>query len=71
VIKYIANVKGGVHLSSQARKQEKKLIDRLGKAEKRIMVHNTDGLLVEAVAIGQALGNSDDAKDFIAAARSA
>jgi len=35
------------------------------------MVHNTDGLLVEAVAIGQALGNSDDAKDFIAAARSA
>ena len=71
VIKYIANVKGGVHLSSQARKQEKKLIDRLGKAEKRILVHHTDGLLVEAVAIGQALGNSDDAKDFVAAARSA
>ena len=70
VIKYIANVKGGDHLSSQARKQERKLIDRLGKAEKRILVHNTDGLLVEAVAIGHSLGNSDDAKNFVAAARS-
>jgi len=65
VIKYIANVKGGVHLSAQQRKQEEKLIARLGKIEKKIMVHNTDGLLVEAVAIAQALGTSDDAKKFI------
>jgi hypothetical protein len=65
VIKYIANIKGGVHLSAQQRKQEEKLIARLGKIEKKIMVHNTDGLLVEAVAIAQALGTSDDAKKFI------
>ena len=66
VIKYLANVKGGVHLSAQARKAEKNLIARLGKIEKKIMVHNSDGLLVEAVAIGQALGNSSDAKAFVA-----
>lgn len=65
VIKYLANVKGGVHLSAQQRKAEEKLIARLGKIEKKFMVHNTDGLLVEAVAIGQALGNSFDAKLFI------
>ncbi|MFZ1641673.1 MAG: hypothetical protein WAV07_09615 [Candidatus Contendobacter sp.] len=65
VIKYLANVKGGVHLSAQQRKAEEKLIARLGKIEKKMMVHTTDGLLVEAVACGQSLGNSDDAKTFI------
>lgn len=65
VIKYIANVKGGVHLSPERRKKEEKLIARLGKIEKKIMVHNTDGLLVEIVAIAQSLGTSDDAKKFI------
>jgi hypothetical protein len=71
VIKYLANVKGGVHLSSQVRKEEKMLIDRLGKAEKRFKLHTTDGLLVEAVAIAQSLGGSADAKSFIAAAKGA
>ena len=65
VIKYLANVKGGVHLSPQQRKQEEKLVARLGKIEKKIMVHNTDGLLVETVAIGQSLGTSKDAKYFV------
>jgi hypothetical protein len=69
VIKYLANVKGGVHLSSPARKAETSLIARLGKIEKKILVHNSDGLLVEAVAIGQALGNSSDAKAFITKVR--
>lgn len=69
VIKYLANVKGGVHLSAQMRKAEKNLIARLGKIEKKLMVFNSDGLLVEAVAIGQALGNSSDAKTFIAKVR--
>jgi hypothetical protein len=69
VIKYIANVKGGVHLSSQERKKEKMLIERLGKAEKRLTFHNTDGLLVEAVAIAQSLGQSADAKSFVAEVR--
>jgi hypothetical protein len=71
VIKYIANVKGGVHLSSEARKKEAKLIERLAKAEKKVLLHNSDGLLVEAVAIGQSLGNSDDAKEFIRSAKDA
>jgi hypothetical protein len=65
VIKYIANVKGGVHLSAQARKAEKNLIARLSKIEKKILIRNSDGLLVEAAAIGQALGNSEDAKGLI------
>jgi len=66
VIKYIANVKGGVHLSPRMRKQEMKLIERLGKAEKKVRFHNTDGILVQAVAIGQCLGGSTDAESFIA-----
>jgi len=66
VIKYLANVKGGVHLSAQQRKTEKKLIARLGKIEKKVLIHNTDGLLVEAVAIAQALGASQNAKAYIA-----
>ncbi len=65
VIKYIANVKGGVHLSAKERKAEKKLVVRLGKIEKKIMVHTTDGLMIELVAIGQAVGNSQDAQNFI------
>lgn len=65
VIKYLANVKGGVHLSAQQRKAEEKLISRLGKIEKKMMIHNTDGLLVEAVACAQSLGNSEDANVFV------
>jgi len=65
VIKYIANIKGGVHLSQKLRKGEKKLVARIGKMEKRISIHNTDGLLVEIVAIAYAIGNSPDALEFI------
>jgi hypothetical protein len=65
VIKYIANVKGGVHLGSKQRKSEQKLITRIQKIENKMQVHTTDGLLVEIVAIGQALGNSENAKEFI------
>ncbi|QIM47917.1 hypothetical protein G9Q38_01335 [Pusillimonas sp. DMV24BSW_D] len=65
VIKYLANIKGGVHLSAQQRKTEIKLISRLGKIEKKMMLHATDGLLVEAVAIAQALGTSADAKTYM------
>jgi hypothetical protein len=61
---YIANVKGGVHLSAKQRTAEEKLVARLGKIEKKITVHTTDGLLVEIVAIGQALGKSEDAHSF-------
>jgi hypothetical protein len=70
VIKYIANVKGGVHLNPKQRKQEEKLVARLGKIDRKIMVNTTDGLLVELVAIAQAIGSSEDAKNFILRARS-
>lgn len=69
VIKYLANVKGGVHLNAQQCKAEEKLIARVGKIERKIMIHNTDGLLVEAVACGQSLGSSRDAANFIAKVR--
>lgn len=65
VIKYIANVKGGVHLSPKQRKREEKLVNRLGKIEKKMMVHNSDGLLVELVAIAQAVGRSDDSRTYV------
>ena len=65
VIRYIANVKGGVHLSTEVRKSEAKLVERLSRAEKRIRVQHVDGLLVEVVAIAQALGSSEDAKSFM------
>ena len=65
VIRYLANVKGGVHLSPKLRKQEEKLVARLGKCERKISVHNTDGLFVEAVAYAQSLGNSEDAQFFV------
>lgn len=65
VIKYIANIRGGVHLSQKRKKAERELIKRLGKIEKKIQVYQTDGLLVELVAIGQALGTSQDAQEFI------
>lgn len=70
VIKYIANVKGGVHLTPKDRKREAKLVARVGKLEKRIIVHQTEGLLVELVALAQAIGRSDDARRFIDRARS-
>lgn len=71
VIKYIANVKGGVHLSLKERKQEEKLVARLGKIEKRLMLQFSDALLIEIVAIGQSLGWSPDAKLYISHARGA
>lgn len=65
VVKYIANAKGGVHLGGKERDAEKKLIARLKKIEKKISVQTTDGLLVELVAIGQAVGKSADAEVLV------
>ena len=67
VIKYVANVKGGVHLSGKRREAEKPLVARLSKLEKRFDVVSTNGLLFELVAIGQAIAASNDASRFIRA----
>ncbi|UOF21412.1 hypothetical protein [Pseudomonas syringae] len=75
VIKYIANVKGGVHLSPKERKQEAKLIARMEKIEKKFILQaaegfpGSDALLIELVAIGQSLGLSPDAKVYISQVR--
>jgi hypothetical protein len=70
VIKYIANVKGGVHLSGKQRQKEKDLIKRMSKVEGRVTAAKTDGLLIELVAIAQAVGRSPDAQELIEYARS-
>jgi hypothetical protein len=70
IIKYIANVKGGIHLRSKKRKEEIILIKKIEKFENRINAHTSDGLLVETVAIAQAVGQSDDANKLINYAKS-
>jgi len=65
VIKYVANIKGGVHLGQKTKAAEKKLIRKLEKFEQKIQNHTTDGILVELVAIAQAIARSDDAAKLI------
>lgn len=67
VVKYIANVRGGVHLSQSQRKSEAHLVARVSPIEKRIIVYETEGLLVELVAIAQAVGRSENARSLIEA----
>ncbi len=61
VIKYVANIKGGVHLSQKRKRAEKTLVKKLERFEKIINVHTSDGIFVEIVSIAQTIGNSDDA----------
>ena len=67
VIKYVANIKGGVHLGKGQKQSEKELISRMAKFEQKISVHETDAILVELVAIAQAVGQSKDAEKLISA----
>ena len=65
IIKYVANIKGGIHLSQKLKKAERDLVSRLAKFEKKINAHTTDGILVEIVSIAQAVGQSNDAAKLI------
>jgi len=65
VIKYISNVKGGVHLGRTDKKAETKLVSRLAKIEKKLIIQNSDALLVEILAIAQALARADDTEKFV------
>ncbi len=67
IIKYISNVKGGVHLGGSQHEAEKTLIARLEKFERKIIMHNSDGILIELVAIAQAVAGSNDAQKLISA----
>lgn len=66
-IKYVANIKGGVHLGQKTRSKEREMIKRVAKFEKRATANTTDGILVEIVSIAQAVARSDDAKKLISA----
>lgn len=65
VIKYVANVLGGVHINPKQRKEEEKLVARVGKFHKKIQLQNSDGLLIELTAIAQAVGQSNDCTALI------
>ena len=67
LIKYMANVKGGVHLASNshARKREKELISRVAALEGRVNHHSKDGLYFELLSVGQFLGRSPDCHALI------
>lgn len=71
IIKYVANVKGGVHLGPKAKASEQELIKKMEKFERSMTVNTTDGILVETVAIAQAVAMSDDTARFLAKARDA
>jgi len=66
LIKYMANIKGGVHLgSSKARERERNLIKKISKLEGIINHTQKDGLLFELLSIGQAVSRSEDARKLI------
>jgi len=64
LIQYIANVKGGVHLGSR-KKREEKLVRRVSKIEKQLYVFDNEGLYHEILSIGQCLAQSVDCRSLI------
>lgn len=64
VIQYVAYVKVGVHPKGK-KASEKDLAERLTPLDKRSNVQGVSGLLVELVAIGQAIARSADAARLI------
>lgn len=66
IIKYMANIKGGVHLSNgRSKAREEALKKRVSKIEKKINISNMDALFHEMLSIGQAVGNSPDITKLI------
>ena len=67
LIKYVANVRGGVHLTSgsHARRREQELIRRVGRLEGLIDHHSKDGLFFELLSVGQSIGKTPDALKLI------
>ena len=71
LVKYMANVKGGVHLASNshARKREQELIARVRGLEGLVNHHSKDGLFFELLSLGQSIGKSPDCARLIAFVR--
>lgn len=67
LIKYVANVRGGVHLGKRTKARERDLIAKCSRFEERMSVLDTDPILVETVAIAQAIGAAEDTDRLIRA----
>ena len=67
LVKYMANVKGGVHLgsNSHARQRAKELISRVRVLEGLVNHHSKDGLFFELLSMGQSIGKSPDCHHLI------
>lgn len=65
IIKYYANIKGGVHLGRKTKNSEKKLIARMSNIENKVNIHNKDSLMYELQAIGNAVAESEDVHKLI------
>jgi len=73
IIKYFANIAGGVHLtrSSRVRKKEEDLARRIRRVEGRVQIHVADGLYFELLSIGQAVAKAADVARLASAIRAA
>jgi hypothetical protein len=61
LIKYYANKLGGVHLSSNVRRSEEKLVKRINKLGNIVTaIAEMDSMYFELLSIGQAVGKSED-----------
>ena len=69
VIKYIANVKGGVHLSQSGDKRVAELSCKVEGVGETFSFGEVDGLHWELVAIARAVGQSEDANRYVNACK--
>jgi len=61
VIRYMSNVRGGVHLgTAKSRRQEKAFTSRIAALESAVNILTVHGLLYELVSIGQAVAQAPD-----------
>jgi hypothetical protein len=66
VIKYMANVRGGVHLeTAKARREERAFISHISTLEGAVNMFVMNGLLYELLSIGQAVAQAPDSNLLI------
>jgi hypothetical protein len=65
VVKYLANVRGGVHLSASQTRRESELVKRVQVADNQFIIFGTEGLIREVVVIAQDVGRSKDADAYV------
>jgi hypothetical protein len=70
LIKYMANVRGGVHLGrGSTATRERELIAKVQRLEGRVNAFRMDGLFFELLSIGQSVGAAPDSDRLRAAIR--